>query len=84
MILVQGREHEWLFSSAEGQQQLAAGCASRRVVVVSLGRGHTFPPLPALQVPIRSPVSGMGACAGTHTRPQFSLHDMFRELKASA
>lgn len=53
--LVQGREHEWLFSSPEGQQQLAAGCASRRVVIVSLGRGHTFPPMAKLKVPLSSP-----------------------------
>lgn len=50
MAATQGREHEWMFTSSEGQRQLAAACASKRLIVVSLSRGHSFPPLPALQV----------------------------------
>ncbi len=48
--VVQGREHEWLFASEEGQKQVAAGCASRRVIIVSLGRSQHFGDLAALQV----------------------------------
>lgn len=50
MPCVQGREHEWLFASEEGQRQLAAGCASRRVIIVSLARGQQCGDLAALQV----------------------------------
>lgn len=48
-IVPQGREHEWLFASEEGQRQLAAGCASRRVIIVSLARGQQYGDLAALQ-----------------------------------
>jgi len=37
-----GRETEWLFSSSEGQKELATNAGFERVVIVSLGRGHTF------------------------------------------
>lgn len=46
---MQGREHEWLFASAEGQGQVAQGCSAKRVIVVSLNRGHTFGSLKAVQ-----------------------------------
>ena len=46
---MQGREHEWLFASPEGQRQVAQGCSARRVIVVSLNRGHTFGSLKAVQ-----------------------------------
>ena len=46
---MQGREHAWLFASGEGQGQVAQGCSARRVIVVSLNRGHTFGSLKAVQ-----------------------------------
>ena len=46
---VQGREHEWLFASPEGQGQVAQGCSAKRVIVVSLNRGHIFASLKAVQ-----------------------------------
>lgn len=46
---VQGREHEWLFASPEGQGQVAQGCSAKRVIVVSLNRGHLFGSLKAVQ-----------------------------------
>lgn len=49
MRSVQGREHEWLFASREGQWQVALGCSAKRVIVVSLTRGHTFDSLKAVQ-----------------------------------
>lgn len=47
--MVQGREHEWLFASPEGQGQVAQGCSAKRVIVVSLNRGHEFGSLKAVQ-----------------------------------
>lgn len=41
-LCVQGREHEWLFASVEGQWAVAADCKSKRTVLVILNRGHTF------------------------------------------
>lgn len=38
----QGRESEWIFGSEEGQWQLAEQCSCKRLIVVSLGRGHIF------------------------------------------
>ena len=38
----QGRESEWIFGSEEGQRQLAEQCSCKRLIVVSLGRGHIF------------------------------------------
>lgn len=32
-IVPQGREHEWLFSSPEGQGQVAQGCSAKRVIL---------------------------------------------------
>ncbi|KAL3138414.1 hypothetical protein ABBQ32_006209 [Trebouxia sp. C0010 RCD-2024] len=48
-IVPQGREHEWLFTSPEGQGQVAQGCCARRVIVVFLNRGHVFSSLKAVQ-----------------------------------
>lgn len=48
-IVPQGREHEWLFSSPEGQGQVAHGCSAKRVILVSLNRGHTFGGMKAVQ-----------------------------------
>ncbi|DBB00024.1 TPA: hypothetical protein ACH3X1_013883 [Trebouxia sp. C0004] len=48
-IVPQGREHEWLFSSPEGQGQVAQGCSAKRVILVSLNRGHTFGSMKAVQ-----------------------------------
>ncbi len=39
---MQGREQEWLFASEEGRWQVAGECLSRRVIFVTLNRGHTF------------------------------------------
>ena len=46
---LQEREHEWLFVSPEGQGQVAQGCSAKRVVIVSLNRGHDFGSLKAVQ-----------------------------------
>jgi SAM-dependent methyltransferase len=44
VLIPQGREHEWLFASREGQRQVAASArAYGRVIFVALGRGHAFP-----------------------------------------
>ena len=48
-MALQGRESEWLFASEEGQWQVAGQCGCRRVILVSLSRGHTFGPTAAVQ-----------------------------------
>lgn len=42
LFRVQGREHEWLFATVEGQWAVAADCRAKRVILVILNRGHTF------------------------------------------
>ncbi len=39
---VQGREHDWLFGSEEGQWQVAEQCRAARLILLSLNRGHHF------------------------------------------
>lgn len=48
-LVPQGREHEWLFGSEEGRARLSASCAVRRLVLISLGRGHEFGTAQAVQ-----------------------------------
>jgi len=45
----QGREHEWMFASEEGQAQVAASCRSRRTVLVSMRRGQQYGDVDALK-----------------------------------
>ena len=41
-LVPQGREHEWMFGSEEGQQSLRDSAGTARLIVVSFGRGHVF------------------------------------------
>ncbi|ETK78092.1 hypothetical protein L915_15828 [Phytophthora nicotianae] len=42
-LIPQGREHEWMFSTEEGANELAAGAGFSRLIIVALGRGgHAF------------------------------------------
>jgi spermidine synthase len=41
-IVPQGREHEWMFSVKEGQNQLANSAGFERLVIVALNRGHSY------------------------------------------
>ncbi|KAE9028619.1 Methyltransferase-like protein 13 [Phytophthora rubi] len=42
-LIPQGREHEWMFSTEEGANELAAGAGFSRLILVALGRGgHAF------------------------------------------
>ncbi|GBG81413.1 hypothetical protein CBR_g32089 [Chara braunii] len=41
-LVPQGREHEWLFSSEEGQWQLVERAGAARLILVVLNRGHKF------------------------------------------
>ena len=41
-LVPQGREHEWLFSSEEGQRELLGGCQVSRLIIVSLLRDQTY------------------------------------------
>ncbi|GBG27793.1 Methyltransferase-like protein 13 [Hondaea fermentalgiana] len=48
-LVPQGREHEWTFASAEGQMQVAKSNGIGRLIVVSLGRSHSFASIEAVQ-----------------------------------
>ena len=39
---MQGREHEWLFSQPEGQEEVSASCQAKRLIIVSCKRGQTY------------------------------------------
>ncbi|GAQ85556.1 S-adenosyl-L-methionine dependent methyltransferases [Klebsormidium nitens] len=41
-LVPQGREHEWLFASEEGQWQLVEQASAARLILVTLNRGHRF------------------------------------------
>jgi len=48
-LVPQGREHEWTFSSSEGQMQVAVSNKIGRLIVVSLGRTHEFSSIASVQ-----------------------------------
>ena len=48
-LVPQGREHEWLFGSPEGQRALAASAGAARLCIIAFGRGHTFGDAAAVQ-----------------------------------
>ena len=52
---LQGREHEWMFASEEGQAQVAASCRSRRAILVSMRRGQQYGDISALKACCRTP-----------------------------
>ena len=41
-IVPMGREHEWMFSSEEGQNQLTADAGFSRLAIVTMQRGQTY------------------------------------------
>lgn len=61
--MLQGREHEWLFASPEGQVQVAQGCSARRVIIVSFSRGHDYGSLKAVQTELSPLVSQLAPLA---------------------
>lgn len=48
-IVPQGREHEWMFATEEGKLQLADTAGYSRLIIVTLGRNHTFTDLASIQ-----------------------------------
>ena len=48
-IVPQGREAEWLFSTKEGRNHLAASADCKRMVVVHLHRDHTYKSLDSIK-----------------------------------
>ena len=42
LIIPQGREHEWLFSTADGLRQVGQSAVYRRLICVRMNRGHRF------------------------------------------
>ena len=59
LILSQGRELDWLFSHAEGQQSLCRQQSFHRLLLVALNRGHSFTSLQQVQDEVRESVSGL-------------------------
>ena len=55
-----------MFASPEGQQQVAQGCAAKRVILVSLNRGHTFGSLKDVQAELSPLVVGLAPTASRH------------------
>jgi hypothetical protein len=78
--LAQGREQEWLFAAEEGQWAVAADCMARRVVLVTLGRGHSFAGVAAVNkelsplVRLRSSQTGQEKMS-LFQRPSFRLKE---------
>lgn len=48
-IVPQGKEHEWMFATPEGQMQLAETANFDRLIIVALGRAHKFGSLQVVQ-----------------------------------
>ena len=48
-IVPQGREHEWLFSTNKGRENLLKQCQVERLIVVHLSRRHRFDSLDAIK-----------------------------------
>ncbi len=42
LLVPQGREHEWMFSSDDGRKSVAEGTDFGRLFFVTLNRGHLF------------------------------------------
>ena len=59
LILSQGREHDWLFAHAEGQQSLCRQHSFHRLLLVALNRGHSFSSLQQVQDEVRQAVSSL-------------------------
>mmetsp|Transcript_1915 Transcript_1915/g.4362 ORF Transcript_1915/g.4362 Transcript_1915/m.4362 type:complete len:737 (+) Transcript_1915:294-2504(+) len=56
-LVPQGREHEWTFASEEGQLQVASSNGIARLIVISLGRNHTFESIEAVQAELSPSMS---------------------------
>jgi hypothetical protein len=48
-VIPQGREHDWIFSSEEGQMELAEKTGYQRLIVIQLNHGHMFTDMKAVQ-----------------------------------
>lgn len=48
-IVPRGREHEWLFTSEEGQETLRSNCKVDRLAIISMHRGQTYKNLKQVQ-----------------------------------
>ena len=55
-----GRETEWLFSSVEGQKEIASNAGFERVVIATLGRGHTFTDMGTIKKELSTKVMELG------------------------
>eukprot|EP00668_Euglena_longa_P029498 GGOE01036849.1.p1 GENE.GGOE01036849.1~~GGOE01036849.1.p1 ORF type:complete len:421 (-),score=97.91 GGOE01036849.1:111-1373(-) len=48
-LIPQGKEHEWMFATEEGQWQLYVSASATRLIIVALNRGHHFGNLQSVQ-----------------------------------
>lgn len=55
-LIPQGREHEWMFATEEGAAELAQGAGFSRLILVALGRGHTFESTAQVQEELNSKI----------------------------
>jgi hypothetical protein len=58
-LVPQGREHEWLFASEEGQWQLVEQASAARLILVTLNRGHQFGTSEQVQAELSPLVEGL-------------------------
>jgi hypothetical protein len=65
-LVPQGREHEWLFASEEGQWQLVEQASAARLILVTLNRGHRFGTSEQVQAELSPLVEGLApiCCRG--------------------
>lgn len=49
LLIPQGREHEWLFATADGLRQVAESADYQRLVCVRMNRGHSFTDMEAVK-----------------------------------
>lgn len=57
-IVPQGREHEWLFSTAKGREDLLKQCQSDRLIVVILNRSHQYEDMDQIKTELSSMLEG--------------------------
>lgn len=69
----QGSETAWLYSSSEGQRQLAASANFRRLVIVSMHRNQEYTDMQAVQSEL-SPVVMDLAPPGMPANQQVNAH----------
>ena len=71
LIAPQGREHEWMFASAEGQLQTAQNAGFGRLIIASMNRDQSFTDLSTVQDELNASISQL--CPRLATTHMFFL-----------